>query len=109
MCELLLHKRDANHVVCPGLEQIARAPHLGGVEDLEITGAGRADHVVGGEQQSVSLLPIFKSADGQVIVGDHARNLAEYIIYMVQGRGIRHTEYLDDIEPATDRNDDITE
>ena len=30
---------------------------------------------VGGKQQAVSLMPIFKSADGQVLVGDHSRNL----------------------------------
>ena len=30
---------------------------------------------VGGGQKAVSVLPIFKTTDGQIIVGDHARNL----------------------------------
>ena len=44
--------------------------------------------------QAIELMFVAKSVER---IGDHAKNIAEYVVYMVKGRDVRHTS-LEEIE-----------
>ncbi|MBL8460181.1 phosphate signaling complex protein PhoU [Zoogloea sp.] len=49
--------------------------------------------------QSIELMFVAKSVER---IGDHAKNIAEYLVYMVKGRDVRHTS-LEEIEREATR------
>ena len=49
--------------------------------------------------QSIELMFVAKSVER---IGDHAKNIAEYVVYMVKGRDVRHTS-LEEIEREATR------
>ncbi len=44
------------------------------------------------EDQARGLL-LVQPRKGVERVGDHAKNIAEYVVYIVEGKDIRHTDY----------------
>jgi phosphate transport system protein len=49
--------------------------------------------------QAIELMFVAKSVER---IGDHAKNIAEYVVYMVKGRDVRHTS-LEEIEREATR------